>query len=100
WRQPSTTLFPYTTLFRSYREFVTWCLEGNTCPCYLWLPFTSCPRRGFLYVTNDFLNIHQIHRSGFLSSLHPTGQRRGPERRVERSEEHTSELQSRENLVC
>src|SRR6266511_1201943 len=55
-RPPRSTLFPYTTLFR------------------------SC-RRGAL---------RGVHR--------PAG--RTPPARRHRSEEHTSELQSRENLVC
>src|SRR5438874_8254848 len=59
-RPPSSTLFPYTTLFRS-----PW-----RCPFI----------RGLT--------------PGFLGSR---GERL---RRVERSEEHTSELQSRRDLVC
>src|SRR2546427_8238536 len=69
-RPPRSTLFPYTTLFRSLlsREVVDRCefhdLEA------------SLPHR-------------QDNREG-LTDL-------GPE---ERSEEHTSELQSQSNLVC
>src|SRR5215475_16013900 len=64
-RPPRSTLFPYTTLFRSP---------------------TPGAARG------------QRRRVGAGSS-HPDGARRG-RRRGGRSEEHTSELQSRENLVC
>src|SRR6266571_8174128 len=53
-RPPRSTLFPYTTLFRS--------------------------------------------RPG--ARPHPSGFRRAPQPVVERSEEHTSELQSHVNLVC
>src|SRR6202044_4197684 len=58
-RPPRSTLFPYTTLFRSLRPFDRHSPAGR--------------RRGRL--PGD-----EPHRS--------------------RSEEHTSELQSRENLVC
>src|SRR5215475_15011561 len=54
-RPPRSTLFPYTTLFRSFGEA-----------------------------------LHPRRRGA------PARDRRAPER----SEEHTSELQSRENLVC
>src|SRR3712207_8294900 len=69
-RPPRSTLFPYTTLFRSSRA---------TRPSHLVAPVRklsrarpSCPCR----------------------PLRPTCRRRG------RSEEHTSELQSRQYLVC
>src|SRR5207302_9656098 len=60
---PPSTLFPYTTLFRS--AFQT-------------------PRPARVQIMNPL-----VHR---LQSPHLIG--------GERSEEHTSELQSRENLVC
>src|SRR5215510_15481244 len=60
-RPPRSTLFPYTTLFRSCRT------PAPSSPC-------RCPRAGC--------------RSGC------------PRRRPARSEEHTSELQSRGHLVC
>src|SRR5258707_7971005 len=65
-RPPRSTLFPYTTLFRSVAA--TPCLS----------PAAS------------------IKRAGFMScSLRPTSRASAP-----RSEEHTSELQSRQYLVC
>src|SRR3712207_7015988 len=69
-RPPRSTLFPYTTLFRSER--------GTTAP----------------------------GRAGSVRGRRPpsgsTAQRhdRGRELPVNRSEEHTSELQSRQYLVC
>src|SRR3989442_7723490 len=66
-RPPRSTLFPYTTLFRSI--FVILIEKGIT------------PRR---------LMSFQQRREAV--SLHPT--------RHGRSEEHTSELQSRPHLVC
>src|SRR5438874_6689155 len=55
-RPPRSTLFPYTTLFRSPRDQTGWTLRASRVRC-------------------------------------PTGHRT-------RSEEHTSELQSRRDLVC
>src|SRR2546429_7377987 len=63
-RPPRSTLFPYTTLFRSRRE--------------------GCPDRIYSRLAQ--------HEGGHH---HQTAQR--PKRR---SEEHTSELQSRLHLVC
>src|SRR5438874_10424107 len=64
-RPPRSTLFPYTTLFRSNRRQ------------------ESCPRR-------------RRKRTRFCSGRR--GWHRGPA--GARSEEHTSELQSRRDLVC
>src|SRR5438093_6171257 len=73
-RPSSSTLFPYTTLFRSY---LTQRMEGTAVfECFVRkLP----PRRGFLVAAG----LEQA-----LSYLET------------RSEEHTSELQSLTNLVC
>src|SRR5258708_31671887 len=60
-RPPRSTLFPYTTLFRSALEFL---VSGN--------------------------NLGHLGHAG--------GAAGGPE--VHRSEEHTSELQSPDHLVC
>src|SRR3712207_7787562 len=71
-RPPRSTLFPYTTLFRSTAR------ARRTCPQVLW----PTARRK--------LNaINQAHALEDLRS--PPGNR---------SEEHTSELQSRQYLVC
>src|SRR5438132_5038400 len=67
-RPPSSTLFPYTTLFRSPRHPP---------------PARVLPARRRCGGRTD---------SGELS--------RGRHRRVPRSEEHTSELQSHSDLVC
>src|SRR5258707_7223451 len=68
-RPPRSTLFPYTTLFRSHKSM----------PCSKQRPSRAGPDK--------------------LSSL----VRLAPSRRrlaMNRSEEHTSELQSRQYLVC
>src|SRR2546427_7886916 len=74
-RPPRSTLFPYTTLFRSPRVGVEadYGLNGMTVPSAL------STRQVALEVTIPILD-------GF--------------RREARSEEHTSELQSQSNLVC
>src|SRR2546422_3449432 len=68
-RPPRSTLFPYTTLFRS---LLTAALR---------LTWAKRTHRGFFLRAEDFF--------GFQWRL-----------AVERSEEHTSELQSRLHLVC
>src|SRR2546430_12198289 len=76
-RPPRSTLFPYTTLFRSLRN----------------------RPRGVDHVVGDeaVLVLHLAHDVDDLGDV----RRRSPlvdDR--ERSEEHTSELQSQSNLVC
>src|SRR5258708_33638541 len=70
-RPPRSTLFPYTTLFRSYFRHVSPCgLQWNGIPTQN----SRCRERSY-------------------------AQRRAPVP-VARSEEHTSELQSPDHLVC
>src|SRR2546430_11349580 len=69
-RPPRSTLFPYTTLFRSHLVFATGYFES---PNPLRVPGEDLP-----------------HVSHFFVEPHPYW----------RSEEHTSELQSQSNLVC
>src|SRR2546430_5805769 len=75
-RPPRSTLFPYTTLFRSAQMRGAW-------------PRPRAGRR----------RRREIFRSGrgYAAAARPA--RRAPPAR-ERSEEHTSELQSQSNLVC
>src|SRR3712207_7570154 len=70
-RPPRSTLFPYTTLFRS------------------WVHPDKLPHiRRFQEGASSRLTCHGILSGGLLSDL------------LGRSEEHTSELQSRQYLVC
>src|SRR3712207_7329130 len=82
-RPPRSTLFPYTTLFRSPQVS---CSEPAPSPR---LPF-GCLRTLHLKVGafpwSRVRDLHQIPRNPPPSQL--------------RSEEHTSELQSRQYLVC
>src|SRR2546426_3955649 len=77
-RPPRSTLFPYTTLFRSVRRRAT--RESSLRLCDSSLPHFSLPASR---VPELFIDLDQ-------SSPRPR----------QRSEEHTSELQSPCNLVC
>src|SRR5947208_4253552 len=82
-RPPRSTLFPYTTLFRSARE--------------------EPSRRGRRNGASRHYRFGRHLRAAAASrALHPrqsAGRCRG-RLPVERSEEHTSELQSPDHLVC
>src|SRR5207247_9722674 len=81
-RPPSPTLFPYTTLFRSQ------------CAFHAAIFATSPP--GY---QADPAPLSCVHDPSMRGRLHRRRRRRRP--RIEgRSEEHTSELQSRVDLVC
>src|SRR5690349_24223060 len=67
-RPPRSTLFPYTTLFRSVCRFLCRWHAGSR----------ACQTQG------------NLPKSRFIS----------PRKSCMRSEEHTSELQSRRDLVC
>src|SRR2546430_10499952 len=71
-RPPRSTLFPYTTLFRSH-------------------PRGSAQGIGPAHRSDD--------RSALVGDPAPGGCR-SSQSRARRSEEHTSELQSQSNLVC
>src|SRR3712207_8049617 len=76
-RPPRSTLFPYTTLFRSRQEFTPW----------------GAVRSGGISQTSRNYTGQRLDGTGLLSyhaRLHV----------YVRSEEHTSELQSRQYLVC
>src|SRR5689334_24821584 len=72
-RPPRSTLFPYTTLFRSGREFVA--MRGKTLPPY--------------HTIDGAIDKALGANQGTVVIADPS-----------RSEEHTSELQSQFHLVC
>src|SRR2546421_6393553 len=84
-RPPRSTLFPYTTLFRST------CSGGRPGPGQMtsyrlsWFAASDPTTPGSRIV----YDIYASHSSGVVGSL-----------AANRSEEHTSELQSRSDLVC
>src|SRR5688572_32471824 len=89
---PRPTLFPYTTLFRS-REigedgafFMSEARDINAAGHVVGTGFGPLGPRAFLY------------RDGAMRLLDDVAPDTGW--RFERSEEHTSELQSQSNLVC
>src|SRR2546421_9571918 len=75
-RPPRSTLFPYTTLFRSHRRN---------------LGLTSRAKLGLQIATSVLIAVTLIAMQ--TRGLYST-------RLMVRSEEHTSELQSRSDLVC
>src|SRR5687768_18599628 len=80
-RHPRSTLFPYTTLFRSVKQ-VALRMEGDQ------------PRRLALSATGPGeVTAGQIATTGDIEVMNP-------DLVLCRSEEHTSELQSRLHLVC
>src|SRR5206468_5808006 len=91
-RPPRSTLFPYTTLFRSV-------YQNGPYPCewvhgiYFEQPYGLAAEN--IAFQNGGYGIHEWHQS---SAREPGHWRRPRER--QRSEEHTSELQSRSDLVC
>src|SRR3712207_7777955 len=87
-RTPRSTLFPSTTLFRSGRK-------------HPHQEFIQIDNTNILFICGGaFAGIEKIIDSrigkkgiGFRAEIHRAGER-------DRSEEHTSELQSRQYLVC
>src|SRR3712207_8341948 len=86
-RPPRSTLFPYTTLFRSWRREA----PGRP-PVPRSTPRPATPRAA---VAGPVVRGRGAPR---LPVRAPGGHGRRP--RLPRSEEHTSELQSRQYLVC
>src|SRR2546430_12060186 len=77
-RPPRSTLFPYTTLFRS-------------------IPLVSPTARQ----VNEARTLSPISSSsGSVTDVPSCQPSRSPSKKRLRSEEHTSELQSQSNLVC
>src|SRR5690606_41735992 len=95
-RPQSSTLFPYTTLFRSLHEagifHATATMHGEgTLPAWL------VDELHHLGVTRVQIWPDR-DQTGLASALKLKAALAGSD--IARSEEHTSELQSRENLVC
>src|SRR3712207_7914608 len=84
-RPPRSTLFPYTTLFRSLDAQLT----VLTMPGLV-LPPRDVPREH--WSTSEQLGVPLLHLCAWYATRAIYGR--------PRSEEHTSELQSRQYLVC
>src|SRR5690606_40899706 len=83
WRPLISTPFPYTTLFRSRIR------------CFIDL--RRCRHLDDASLVHDGDTVGHRHRLFLVVGDDQEGHAEGD---LERSEEHTSELQSRENLVC
>src|SRR3712207_8425008 len=91
-RPPRSTLFPYTTLFRSktVRKFPQYSVSGKA-------------KMSAKMAESDLSELYTIHARGYRMESdisRNTGYNTIICRTFERSEEHTSELQSRHYLVC
>src|SRR3712207_7910291 len=85
-RPPRSTLFPYTTLFRSARavaDFFRWTEAAGL---------------------TDLQHLQPVHVAAYVEQLGTTHSAPSVKQHLAavrmRSEEHTSELQSRQYLVC
>src|SRR5690606_40892376 len=91
-RPPKSTPFPYTTLFRSFAITFT---DGSGVSTLI------APRVRFQnsHTPSSATRLVSALRKRWIRPCTSPMLRPAPSRKV-RSEEHTSELQSRENLVC
>src|SRR5262249_57316098 len=97
-RRPTSTLFPYTTLFRSSpKETEAW---QNHLLEVADATMRKLPHRQLLAVNyaNDYTLVKDPHPVVSVLNFHYS--RPTPRGAGLRSEEHTSELQSLTNLVC
>src|SRR3712207_9147472 len=97
-RPPRSTLFPYTTLFRSGR-----CFAGNaallgTCDVVIATEDANIGMGGPAMIEGGGLGVVTPEEIGPIDVQHANGV--VDVRVADRSEEHTSELQSRQYLVC
>src|SRR3712207_9116096 len=97
-RPPRSTLFPYTTLFRSAAH-----VPGQLRDAQAALPADLAPARA----DDDRIDEHQLtvmvrhlRMRGAVDHDHALQDPDLRRRDADRSEEHTSELQSRQYLVC
>src|SRR3712207_9362581 len=97
-RPPRSTLFPYTTLFRSelgksdegWQQFYT----------TVWKYYFSVPDAAPPLAPGLQAGIRTEPIRGTVKSILKTSATLLDENKAARSEEHTSELQSRQYLVC
>src|SRR3989442_6180297 len=80
-RPPRSTLFPYTTLFRSYYLYARNLVDGHN-----FSDIEATRRLAHEIGLHQYANFQPVYPPAFYFMM--------------RSEEHTSELQSRPHLVC
>src|SRR5258708_27839454 len=88
-RPPRSTLFPYTTLFRSVESKVSDDVQRR-----------CCSKRRLLVLAPRGLSCSHRQQVSILCRKQITKQKQKRPRGARRSEEHTSELQSPDHLVC
>src|SRR3712207_8149643 len=91
-RPPRSTLFPYTTLFRSAPDHEDWTASFIS-------DTSSDIARALQAAPVDPAQVADLFRPGIRSSI-PLYLKQIVSSQLDRSEEHTSELQSRQYLVC
>src|SRR5690606_42021588 len=97
---PSSYRFPYTTLFRSYRFWFQQQLEFFPDRLlYCTISFTHIGKRSLTIIHQDQRLFMKHADRPQLFALPASLINQPACRQFNRSEEHTSELQSRENLV-
>src|SRR5690606_40564557 len=95
-RPPRSTLFPYTTLFRSLhgllRDMLASPDDGRAKLFLIYRALKARAAQPSVFQYGEYLPLGSegAHKDSVLAFARTFG----------RSEEHTSELQSRENLVC
>src|SRR3712207_8145626 len=87
-RPPRSTLFPYTTLFRSQPVLLRTATGARSSPYYSGCLVTAPPA------------MQRLHTCSLAGAATGPLARSSASRLDRRSEEHTSELQSRQYLVC
>src|SRR3712207_7169777 len=89
-RPPRSTLFPYTTLFRSY-NWVPGATDGTFLNTLAKIPIvtTGAGGREIPHHKDEWVDVNELFTTCKLYAASAV-----------RSEEHTSELQSRQYLVC
>src|SRR5260221_7251099 len=89
-RPPRSTLFPYTTLFRSVIRYA----QGHPVEGYTrGAPLVLCPACS--------MRGHADRNASLIIGQRPIARSQDPcKEKPHRSEEHTSELQSHSDLVC
>src|SRR3712207_8987263 len=89
-RPPRSTLFPYTTLFRSFRDQINPALKSGY----------ASQKIGFVDATAGFGAYIPFEQTTTLAPYGEIPKNVANICTLGRSEEHTSELQSRQYLVC
>src|SRR2546430_16171398 len=97
-RPPRSTLFPYTTLFRSRKEGSPRAVENVGARCGVSLVAISLLRRRCRCSGMPVVDI--LGAAATRRNQAPFPSRTKETMGKYRSEEHTSELQSQSNLVC